>query len=270
MAYGSIYLLRNSVNGKVYVGQTVGTIRGRWNGHRSDALKRIRQTPFHSAIRKYGPDNFAISQEATADSQQELDALEVQFITIYMANDRRYGYNVRSGGDGGGKHSLEARQRMSSSHRGKPSWNKGRQMDQAWRDRVRSQMQVRAVQMRGKPLSPEHRANISAALTSSQKVSASQHLRWSRPGAREAVSGKLRGRPVSAATREKISARLKGRQFPEWQKLYLSQLYIGRKHSPETLQKISNSLRGKKHSPKTIERIRIAQLKRHQLRAGGL
>jgi predicted GIY-YIG superfamily endonuclease len=31
--YGSIYLITNSVNGKVYVGQTTKTLQQRWAGH---------------------------------------------------------------------------------------------------------------------------------------------------------------------------------------------------------------------------------------------
>jgi hypothetical protein len=50
--YGFIYLVRNKVNGKVYVGQTTRS-RGRWSQHNTDPQYDA-SLPLHLAIRKYG------------------------------------------------------------------------------------------------------------------------------------------------------------------------------------------------------------------------
>ena len=66
-----IYLIRNRLNGKSYVGQTVKTLQARWAEHIRDARKG---SPFlfHRAIRKYGVEVFSESLLATAADQQEL------------------------------------------------------------------------------------------------------------------------------------------------------------------------------------------------------
>jgi hypothetical protein len=50
--YGRIYLITNTVNGKVYVGKTIGELRRRWSQHIKVA-KKGSPTHFSNAIRKY-------------------------------------------------------------------------------------------------------------------------------------------------------------------------------------------------------------------------
>ena len=71
---GTIYLLRNTVNGKVYIGKTTLGIRQRWKGHQKDA-KRITTRTITRAIRKYGPDAFRI--EILAEHVPDHDTLNV-------------------------------------------------------------------------------------------------------------------------------------------------------------------------------------------------
>src|SRR4051812_40868511 len=106
--YGYIYLIRNLVNGKVYVGQTARSIESRWKQHLADAKDRA--YPLYAAMRKHGREKFSITEIARAATQDELNKLEVALISEYKSCERGVGYNVRAGGDGGGKHSLETRQ----------------------------------------------------------------------------------------------------------------------------------------------------------------
>ena len=51
-----IYAIRNTVNGKVYIGQTVRSLEQRWAQH--VLLSRVRNMPVCRAIRKHGADKF--------------------------------------------------------------------------------------------------------------------------------------------------------------------------------------------------------------------
>lgn len=83
-------------NGKVYIGQTGRNPEARWgkNGY------CYKTTPyFKSAIDKYGWNN--ISHEILYDglTQEKACELEIKLIEKYKSNDRRYGYNLTSGGE---------------------------------------------------------------------------------------------------------------------------------------------------------------------------
>lgn len=112
-----VYLIRNQINGKCYVGQTLQTAEQRWRLHTKAARGKSR-LPIHCAIRKYGPGAFSINQLSRAANHDELDALECHFITQYNSMVP-YGYNRTAGGKGfNGRHTEASRQRMRESHLG--------------------------------------------------------------------------------------------------------------------------------------------------------
>ncbi len=96
-----VYLIRNLVNGKLYIGQTTKTLRQRWNQHLSSA-RRGSHDPLHKAIRKYGPEAFKICEIQKAGSIQELDDLEKHFIALHKTYPPQlgFGYNLTMGGQG--------------------------------------------------------------------------------------------------------------------------------------------------------------------------
>ena len=49
-----IYRITNKINNKIYIGQTIKTIKIRWLRHCTDALNYRSNTKFAKAIRKYG------------------------------------------------------------------------------------------------------------------------------------------------------------------------------------------------------------------------
>ena len=101
-----IYLITNKVNGKVYVGQTVGTLNERWSGHKSEARTDKRKgqahNAFHNALNRYGFDNFTREVIKTGIHSIHLaDHWEVFWIRHYMSYvgwTKEFGYNSTTGG----------------------------------------------------------------------------------------------------------------------------------------------------------------------------
>lgn len=86
-----IYKISNSINNKVYIGQTIRPVQDRFNRHINDAMNGILDTHFARAIRLYGPDKFSIEVIDTASNQDELTQKEHDWILYY--NSVENGYN---------------------------------------------------------------------------------------------------------------------------------------------------------------------------------
>jgi group I intron endonuclease len=94
-----IYIIKNIINNKVYIGQSVD-IYHRWIQHKAD----LRNEHHHNehlqrAWNKYGEKNFEFAVLIEC-SESELNSLEKSFIVDYKSNDGHYGYNLTIGGDG--------------------------------------------------------------------------------------------------------------------------------------------------------------------------
>jgi group I intron endonuclease len=85
-----IYKITNKKNGKVYIGQTIGTAEARWKRHQNDALNRGLDTHFARAIRKYGSENFEIEEIDSKDTQEELTLAEKYWICRLNAVEKGY------------------------------------------------------------------------------------------------------------------------------------------------------------------------------------
>jgi group I intron endonuclease len=111
-AYGRIYLITNTVNGKYYVGQTIRTLQRRWYAHTTGTKTGCKYV--RSAIDKHGPENFIIEELVTADSREDLNLLEKLWILALRSFDRVIGYNLTFGGREEAP-TEETRKRMSES-----------------------------------------------------------------------------------------------------------------------------------------------------------
>lgn len=90
-----VYIHRNKINGKVYIGQTSLSLKRRWN----NGLGYKRQSYFYSAIQKYGWNNFEhiiLKDNLTLD---EANYWESYYIKYYDSMNQEKGYNLTSGGD---------------------------------------------------------------------------------------------------------------------------------------------------------------------------
>lgn len=92
-----IYMIKNLVNGKVYIGQTSQTLEKRFSQHLYDSdVETKYHRPLYNAIRKYGKCNFSISLIEECDSSSA-DEREQFWISTYGANGEA-GYNATIGG----------------------------------------------------------------------------------------------------------------------------------------------------------------------------
>jgi len=100
--YGTIYFIWCWATSKGYVGQTTQDLKQRWHGYLTESIDK--NTPIIRAVRKYGREAFDIYEISCAGSQEELDRLEVEYVAKLgtLTRDGR-GYNVFTGGNGGGK-----------------------------------------------------------------------------------------------------------------------------------------------------------------------
>lgn len=170
-----IYLAINTSTFKNYIGQTSKTLDVRRLQHEKNA-RGGRKSRFYSALRKYGVSCFQwwvlISDSGDRAST---DAYERFLISLFSANDPRYGYNLTAGGDGMSNPSEETRRRMIESHKGQ-THNRGRKFTGEIREKmiarlhestrnlghhhsISTKAKMRAAKL-GKPQCPEHTEKI--------------------------------------------------------------------------------------------------------------
>ena len=109
-----IYMITNAINGKQYVGIT-NNLSKRWSKHK---IADGKIPALHSAIKKYGKNNFIFSHIADAFDFECAKSIEIMLIAEHNTI-APFGYNLTSGGDGTFNPSEELRKKLSDSHKGK-------------------------------------------------------------------------------------------------------------------------------------------------------
>lgn len=114
--YGFIYMTRNNVTGKLYIGKHKRTmdpkdIDDSWYLGSGKVLKK--------ALAKYGEDNFERNIIYECNSADQLNYMEQVFISYYNAVDDDTFYNLTSGGEGviGYKYTEEVKEKMRKPHK---------------------------------------------------------------------------------------------------------------------------------------------------------
>lgn len=113
----SIYVIKNSLNHKVYVGQTWRTIERRFQTHLQNSTAN-HCIKLRRAIEKYGKKNFCIELLTFCHTQEMADYWETFF--IHKFNSIKSGYNILEFANNrkGTKHSLKTKKKMSRARKG--------------------------------------------------------------------------------------------------------------------------------------------------------
>lgn len=112
-----VYMITNRINGKRYVGQTVQTLKRRFQQHCRRSKGKRDFSVLKSAIQKYGKENFEIKILSRCDSIEEMNHRESYYI-ILLKTACPSGYNMDSGGLNKIP-SLESREKMSKAGKGR-------------------------------------------------------------------------------------------------------------------------------------------------------
>jgi group I intron endonuclease len=110
---GIIYLIRNKVNDKKYVGQTIRALSDRIN----DYKRGFGNDYLNNSFNKYGWDNFEFSVIDSAQTIEELNSKEIKYILKYNTTNKEFGYNIEIGGCNSIPN-IETLEKMSKSHLG--------------------------------------------------------------------------------------------------------------------------------------------------------
>ena len=188
--YGIIYKAIGP-SGLVYIGQTTKSLTHRKGQHAYRAKKGDRRTALQIAILEYGFSMFTWDKIDTANSKAELDAKEKHWITYYQSDNPAHGYNSTDGGFHY-KDTEETRRKKSKAHKGKER-----------------------PEIKGRPLSAEHRRKLSEAMKGKNKGK-QPYNKGKQPSTetRRKISEAIKGRKPSPETRKKmsVSAKRRGKQ----------------------------------------------------------
>lgn len=276
-----VYQIKNSVNGKRYIGSTV-TVPKRLRTHRW-ALNNERHhcVYLQRAWNKYGEACFKFDLIEEVSSRDDLIDREQVWLDRYSKEQL---YNSRldaviagkeltegtrlaiSRANKGRKVSVETRAKMAAAKKGKPQSSEA--------------IKKRSGALKGRSLTEKHRRKISEAnkgrtfsVETRKRMSEGSkgHIPWNKgkkgaysEEARVRMSEGCKGRKLSEETKRKISEKQKGRKLSEEAKAKLRGREISEetrmklrrfRHSAESKQKISDAAKGRKASEETCRKL---------------
>ena len=80
-----IYLIKNDINKKVYIGQSVDA-KNRFAQHKSEARLNTNKMLIHKAIRKYGEEHFSlIILESQIENYDERERYWIQYYILWKS-----------------------------------------------------------------------------------------------------------------------------------------------------------------------------------------
>jgi group I intron endonuclease len=116
---GCIYVIENTVNGKIYVGQTGNWKKRKRDHYRSLKFNKHGNSHLQASWNKYGESSFTFKVIADNLPSQYLDDVERGLIATLRTMHKQYGYNKESGGSLNKKQSQETREKNRQAHLGK-------------------------------------------------------------------------------------------------------------------------------------------------------
>lgn len=264
-----VYCIRNTINGKRYIGSTSCSLRKRWENHKRTLRNNSHENVIlQRAWNKYGENAFLFEVIKLTD-RIEAVAYEQSYIDFYKSADRNFGYNIceLAASPLGTKRSAESIEKMRKSATGR-----------VMSAETRLKLSISSKKMPAESRARTTAANIGRVCTEKtrEKISAAQRGKPRKSHsaeARQKISDALKGRVISDETRARISVSRKGIPCPlfvrskisntlkgiptgpksEETKAKLSLARKGKAVSEETRSKISNTLSGRKNGPLSEE-----------------
>jgi group I intron endonuclease len=203
---GGIYQIRNTINGKVYIGSAVDFSKRRRLHWRDLRIGKHRNPKLSHAWRKYGEEAFIFEIVESIEEKSLLLTREQFWLDKLGAVETGYNCYPTAGSPFGTKHSEERKRKTSERF-------KAMRRTAEWRSNI-------AAGNRGKKRTEAQRAKL-AEISRNRSPEIIAKIHASRAGYRPTeetkakVSAKLMGRIVSAETRAKLSATSKGRTHSE-------------------------------------------------------
>jgi group I intron endonuclease len=118
---GYIYKIINKINNHCYIGQTIMNLEERWKQHKT---KRSNCRYLKNAFQNYGIENFDFKLICIC-FDDDLNRFEIDYIKKYDSLVPN-GYNLREGGDNGGKHNNETKLKISKTLKGRTDIIRGK------------------------------------------------------------------------------------------------------------------------------------------------
>lgn len=121
----TLYLIRNIVNDKVYVGQTYLTPKERFDNHNWSSRKK---DYFHYAIRKHGKKAFEVYTLGGFSTREAVSEAEIYWISFLRCSEKEFGYNTTLGGEYGAIPNDEVKEKIAAGHRGRKHTEETKQL----------------------------------------------------------------------------------------------------------------------------------------------
>ena len=186
-----IYMILNTVNNKIYIGQTIQlNVKNRWKKHFSQLRRGVHgNNHLQLSWNKYGEKSFSFEIIEKVNSIEELDRLEIHYIQYYDSMNKSNGYNKQSGGHLNRSVSEETRKKLSDYNTGRVGGENNPMFGKTHTDEVKKAQSDRMKgnqYFKGKSCSDEQKAKMSK---------------------------QRKGKKMSEETRRKISEGNKGRKW---------------------------------------------------------
>jgi hypothetical protein len=117
-----IYKITNCVNSKIYIGKDTTSNP---NYYGSGVI-------LNNAIKKYGIENFTKHIIDTAETKEELSVKEKYWISFYDSTNKKIGYNISKGGDGGDTISNNPKRNIINKKISESSFTKGKTYEESY------------------------------------------------------------------------------------------------------------------------------------------
>jgi group I intron endonuclease len=113
-----IYLIKNKINNKYYIGKTEENFYRRWTFHKWQLKNNIHENKhLQRAFNKYGLDNFEFKILVVCNANDDINKLEKEYIEIY--DSYKNGYNQTLGGEGTSGNKLSEKSKKSIGEKNK-------------------------------------------------------------------------------------------------------------------------------------------------------